>query len=107
MKRLTKRLEDGSAVMDCEQCELKHAENCGLYGCRQRLMRRLADYEDNEKTTEKPDDDHTAAETLRRLSQYCSLDRLEVLARADEEGRVFIARNTLYPKETEAGNEQH
>lgn len=49
MQRLTKRLPDGNAVMDCDNCGLKKYKQCTLYGCRNRLMKRLADYEDNDK----------------------------------------------------------
>ena len=45
MNRLTKRLEDGQAIMDCESCELKN-RYCTALGCRNRLKNRLAQYED-------------------------------------------------------------
>lgn len=44
--RLTKRLDDGQAVMDCENCELKQTNNCHLLLCRNRLKDQLARYED-------------------------------------------------------------
>lgn len=44
--RLTKRLEDGQAVMDCKNCELKELQMCTALGCRNRLKDRLAEYED-------------------------------------------------------------
>jgi len=44
--RLTKRLDDGQAVMDCEHCELKNSQQCTALACRNRLKDRLAEYED-------------------------------------------------------------
>lgn len=51
MGRLTNRLEDGQAVMDCESCELKD-RYCTAQGCRNRLKDRLAQYEDADFTSE-------------------------------------------------------
>ena len=48
--RLTKRLDDGQAVMDCKHCELKASQQCTALACRNRLKDRLAEYEDNENT---------------------------------------------------------
>ena len=45
MKRLTKRLEDGKAVMDCILCA-EQGDVCSLLSCRNRLKDRLCDYED-------------------------------------------------------------
>ncbi len=49
MNRLTKRLPNGSAVMDCDSCGMKTSRQCTLYGCRNRLMKRLAAYEDKDE----------------------------------------------------------
>ena len=51
MNRLTKRLEDGQAIMDCESCELKN-RYCTAQGCRNRLKDRLAQYEDADFTSD-------------------------------------------------------
>lgn len=51
---------------------------------------RLADYEDTGLTPEEIDMDHEAAEQLRHLCRNCDLDRLEELAEADKEGRLFL-----------------
>lgn len=51
---------------------------------------RLAAYEDTRLTPEEIDMDHEAAEQLRQLRQGCDLDRLEELAEADKEGRLFL-----------------
>lgn len=45
MKRLTKRLEDGQAAMDCDTCS-GFTSTCSLLACRNRLKDRLCDYED-------------------------------------------------------------
>lgn len=53
MKRMTKRLPDGQAIMDCSACEAQWKEktgkpmtNCFALYCRNRLKDRLAAYED-------------------------------------------------------------
>lgn len=76
MERLTKRDTDGQAMMDCEKCEAdwtgKHGKpmaDCTALYCRNRLLDRLAEYEDTE-------------ETLRQLCRNCDLERLEKLAEA-------------------------
>lgn len=51
---------------------------------------RLAAYEDKELEPEEIDMDHEAAEQLRRLCRNCDIDRLEELAEADKEGRLFL-----------------
>ena len=45
MTRMTKRLEDGEAAMDCIACA-KQGVVCHLLSCRNRLKNRLCDYED-------------------------------------------------------------
>lgn len=44
-ERLTKRLGDGQAVMNCENCG-RHERGCTAQYCRNRLKDRLAEYED-------------------------------------------------------------
>ena len=97
MERLTKYDTDGQAMMDCQKCEAdwtgKHGKpmaDCTALYCRNRLLDRLVKYEDTERTPEEIDMDHEAAETLRQLCQNCDLDRLEKLAEADKEGRLFL-----------------
>lgn len=51
---------------------------------------RLAAYEDTRLEPEEIDMDHEAAEQLRRLCRNCDIDRLEELAKADEDGRLFL-----------------
>ena len=97
MERLTKRDTDGQAMMDCEKCEAdwtgKHGKpmaDCTALYCRNRLLDRLVEYEDTERTPEEIDMDHEAAETLRQLCQNYDLDRLEKLAEADRDGRLVV-----------------
>ena len=45
MTRMTKRLEDGMAAMDCVACA-RQGVVCHLLSCRNRLKNRLCDYED-------------------------------------------------------------
>lgn len=51
---------------------------------------RLAAYEDTRLEPEEIDMDHEAAEQLRHLCRNCDIDRLEELAEADEDGRLFL-----------------
>ena len=97
MERLTKRDTDGQAMMDCEKCEAdwtgKHGKpmaDCTALYCRNRLLDRLVEYEDTERTPEEIDMDHEAAEQLRHLCRNCALDRLEELAEADKAGRLRV-----------------
>lgn len=55
-----------------------------------RLVERLAAYEDTGLEPEEIDMDHEAAETLRQLCRGCDLDRLEELAEADKDERVVV-----------------
>lgn len=107
MERLTKYDTDGQAMMDCEKCEAdwtgKHGKpmaDCTALYCRNRLLDRLVEYEDTERTPEEIDMDHEAAEQLRHLCRDCDLDRLEELAEADRDGRLVVlpckAGDTVY-----------
>jgi hypothetical protein len=107
MERLTKRDNDGQAMMDCEKCKAdwtgKHGKpmvDCTALYCRNRLLDRLVKYEDTEREPEEIDMDHEAAETLRQLCRNCDLDRLEKLAEADRDGRLVVppckAGDTVY-----------
>ena len=71
MERLTKRIPNGEAVMDCDSCGLKTSRKCTLYKCRNQLMKRVAAYED--------------------IAELCGgVDRLRELAEADKDGRCVI-----------------
>lgn len=78
MERLTYRDKDGFPMMKKRG------------GFKQGGVERLAAYEDTGRTPEEIDMDHEAAEQLRQLCQGCDLDRLEKLAEADKEGRLFF-----------------
>ena len=52
--RLTKRLDDGQAVMDCKSCELNTSEACTALSRRNRLKDRLAEYEDVQTADDAP-----------------------------------------------------
>lgn len=73
-----------------EECNALGGE-CA-HGCKWEEMawERLAAYEDTRLEPEEIDMDHEAAEQLRRLCRNCDLDRLEKLAEADKEGRLFL-----------------
>ena len=83
------RLTFAGNFCDIAQCR----ENpCPYNGsCSQRkVWERLKQFEDTELTPEEIDMDHEAAEALARICQYCDLDRLDELAKADKEGRVVV-----------------
>ena len=94
MERLTYRDKDGFPMMKKRG------------GFKQGGVERLAAYEDTGLTPEEIDMDHEAAEQLRQLCQGCDLDRLEKLAEADKDGRLFIlplepGRSMLYQQDFE------
>ena len=103
MERLTKRDNDGQAMMDCEKCKAdwtgKHGKpmvDCTALYCRNRLKDRLAAYEDKELEPEEvlPKDkaDEIALKLMRLadLESICSYTRLRELARADKDGRLVV-----------------
>lgn len=103
MERLTKRDNDGQAMMDCEKCKAdwtgKHGkpmDDCTALYCRNRLKDRLAAYEDRECAPEEvlPKDkaDEIALKLMRLadLESLCSYTRLRELAEADKDGRLVV-----------------
>ena len=103
MERLTKRDNDGQAMMDCQKCEAdwtgKHGKpmvDCTALYCRNRLKDRLAAYEDTELEPEEilPKDkaDEIALKLMRLadLESFCSYTRLRELAEADKDGRMVV-----------------
>ena len=107
MERLTRRINGVVVYVGAKNsystgqipCEVEPA------GARE-MMDRLAAYEDTRLTPEEIDMDHEAAEQLRQLCQGCYLDRLEKLAEADKDGRLFIlplepGRSMLYQQDFE------
>lgn len=108
MERLTKRLEDGQAVMDCKECPESWNTNpdgkCTALYCRNMLKDRLAAYED---TGLEPEDIISAADmakitcALHEFNVYKkldSLDRLRELAQADREGRCVVLPAKIHDK---------
>ena len=103
MERLTKRDNDGQAMMDCEKCKAdwtgKHGKpmvDCTALYCRDRLKDRVAAYEDSgcapEEVLPKDKADEIALKLMRLadLENFCSYTRLRELAEADKEGRLVV-----------------
>ena len=98
MERLTKRLDDGQAVMRCEDCKAswmrKHGkpmEECTAMYCRNMCKDRLAAYEDTGLMPDK------VSALVKDWSDLCTIvgecggiDRLRELAEADKDGRVVV-----------------
>ena len=102
MERLTNKRE---ADAQREEYERRLANGYPRNIPEERFLR-LAAYEDTDLMPEEIDMDHEAAETLRQLCQGCDLDRLEKLAEADKDGRLFIlplepGRSMLYQEDFE------
>lgn len=94
MKRLTKRLSNGEAMLDCDNCELQQSYECGEILCRDRLRNRVAAYED---TALEPEEVATVKLALMGKSiaaveafNGTPISRIIELAEADKTGRVII-----------------
>ena len=101
MERLTKRDNDGQAMMDCEKCKAdwtgKHGKpmvDCTALYCRNRLKDRLAAYED---TGLEPAEVERAkleieAGCVKAIARTYGIDinRLRKLAEADKDGRLVV-----------------
>lgn len=103
MERLTKRLEDGQAVMDCAACGVswhkkrkKDIPYCTALFCRNRLKERLAAYED---TGLEPQDVISAVDmskiacALHELNAYKdlgSINHLRDLLQAEKSGQLVV-----------------
>ena len=103
MERLTKRDNDGQAMMDCEKCKAdwtgKHGkpmDDCTALYCRNRLKDRLAAYEDSgwapEEVLPKDKAEEITLKLMRLadLESLCNYTRLRELAEADKDGRVVV-----------------
>ncbi len=103
MERLTKRLEDGQAVMDCQSCELRE-DACTVFACRNRLKDRLAAYEDTGLNPEEVLGKEYAGEVAMALilsAEYRaigSIDHLRELVQAEKNGRLSITPKTVWCK---------
>lgn len=95
MKRLTMRLDDGRAVMRCEECKEGRngvaGEGCTAMYCRNMCKDRLAAYEDTGLTPEE------VFALIKGWSDLCTtigecggIDRLRELAEADKDGRLVV-----------------
>lgn len=107
MERLTTRLPDGGARRNCDSCEMQKI--CGPYDCLQRMVNRLASYEDTELSPEEIEDlasvreispeaeyainahADSIIERLDKLLKNTDEDaRIRELAAADKGGRALI-----------------
>lgn len=95
MKRLTMRLDDGRAVMRCEECKEGRngvaGEGCTAMYCRNMCKDRLAAYEDTGLTPAE------VSALVKDWSDLCTIvgecggiDRLRELAEADKAGRLVV-----------------
>lgn len=94
MKRLTKRLSNGEAMLDCDNCELQQSYECGEILCRDRLRNRVAAYED---TALEPEEVATVKLALMGKSiaaveafNGTPISRIIELAEADKAGRAVV-----------------
>lgn len=96
MERLTKRLDNGEPARDCENCELKQDFECGDILCFERILARVADYEDSgcepEEVLPKDKADEVALKLMRLadLESLCNYTRLRELAEADRNHQIVI-----------------
>lgn len=101
MERLTKRDTDGQAMMDCDKCEAdwtgKHGKpmaDCTALYCRNRLLDRLAEYEDTGLTPERCAEfaraDAEGRYIVMRDAEQEGVARLRELAEADKDGRLVV-----------------
>ena len=98
-ERMTKRDTDGQAMMDCEKCKAdwtgKHGKpmaDCTALYCRNRLLDRLAAYEDTGLTPEEIKAPLTEDAMINLAAQALGVEpsRLRELAEADKDGRVVV-----------------
>lgn len=95
MERLTKRLEDGQAVMDCAACGVswhkkrkKDIPYCTALFCRNRLKERLAAYED---TGLEPEEIKNALDVNDIIPEInVTVDRIRELIQAEQDGRLVV-----------------
>lgn len=97
MERLTKRDNDGQAMMDCEKCKAdwtgKHGkpmDDCTALYCRNRLKDRLAAYEDTHMMPSDVTSMRMDMAIIAELFNGVDVDRMKELAEADKNGCVII-----------------
>ena len=98
MERLTKRDNDGQAMMDCEKCKAdwtgKHGKpmvDCTALYCRNRLKDRLAAYEDTGLTPgeiKSMQEEHFSGLEMAKL--HSALMELKKYQEADKDGRIVV-----------------
>ena len=95
MKRLTKRLADGQAVMDCQNCKAdwteKHGKamnECTALYCRNRLKDRVAAYEDTNLEPAMCANYKTFEDEA--ISKGVPFKRIVELMDADKDGRLVV-----------------
>ena len=100
MKRLTKRLSNGEAILDCDNCELQQSYECGEILCRDRLRNRVAAYED---TALEPEEVATIklammGKSIAAVEAFngMPISRLIELAEADKDGRCVVLSCKVY-----------
>ena len=101
-ERMTKRDTDGQAITDCEKCKAdwtgKHGKpmaDCTALYCRNRLLDRLAAYEDTRQTPKEVTAlgelfDYALKESKTLTEQLTLLKRIRELAEADKDGRMVV-----------------
>lgn len=114
MERYTKRLDDGQAAMDCEQCKKmcgKYGDYCSVLRCRNRLKDRVAAYEDTGlepqeiEKIRKDVEDGFLKQTARRYG--IDVDRIRELVEADRDKRcVVLPKDGMVYYIEEAGGEK-
>lgn len=101
MERLTKRLDDGQAVMDCQNCDLNSLQSCTCLACRNRLKDRLAAYEDAGLTPEEVKDMDENAETSLLtwfMAKYgFPVGSLMDFCEAKQQGRLVVLDKPMLP----------
>ena len=100
-ERMTKRDNDGQAMMDCEKCKSdwtgKHGKpmaDCTALYCRNRLLGRLVEYEDTGLEPEAVETVKLALAAKHMVDletlNNTPISRLVELAEADKDGRVVV-----------------
>ena len=95
MERLTKRNNNGQAMMDCEKCKAdwtgKPMVDCTALYCHNRLKDRIAAYEDTRLEPEEVTALQKNWSALCTVIGECGgIDRLRELAEADKDGRLVV-----------------
>lgn len=93
MKRLTMRLDDGRAVMRCEECKEGRngvaGEGCTAMYCRNMCKDRLAAYEETGLTPEQCENAKAIIESA-FSDDTSKAERIRALLKADRDGRLVV-----------------